>query len=700
MAINLTKEFELSYSVSMMFSKRDDLSPDLEWMLQSNQVADDTLIEALAQRYYRHIYRQALSQLTYPEEAQRAAQETFLQAVIESPTYRGEMPVNKWLDEIASRIRDERDYLLQRQRMLNPYLIRSVNKLRRSDELSPQELELAIQDIKTAVRGKKKSGSKRITAQVLGLLGVISLVVLAILGTRDSWSPEPVAENPSPTLESAGEQTSSEIITSQMDIEQDNQLLSIEPLTLSSTSDEIRERIQTSKQYWDTMWAEIIVTFRGPGSYMGPPIYERHQYWIDPQRGGMLVSGPMGGFPNSIERFSIPSDFKDGDWSMRMGSEYAQIGSQIPWFALNIETFLNLPFVLNYLANSTVSDGFQTLTYIPVGEQIWAGHQALIVDLVFDSDFVLARVHLEPETGIVLREQYYDPESNGKTIIESSLNDLEFNQPMPRMWKRPDSELLSPPKFLPGSNFEVYDTFSESDATLLTRISAAYAPSNFDPARSRLSFHSSNPLDVNEDGFATYSIFADDFHVGDIDLINPLKMICTRSSSGRRIAFANWTVFLAEETGKVFWFDLDELQLSSHQLPEMALVWIGFSPDNSILGMSGYSEVDGGNHFILLDTNNGNSRTLPISHGSNRITWSPDGSQILVLEESGSSFDLDSRRTVNIYSANDGELVEQIEVENVPTDLNRLKIPINGWEAEFDFSIQDITSCTTAPRDY
>ena len=116
--------------------------------------------------------------------------------------------------------------------------------------------------------------------------------------------------------------------------------------------------------------------------------------------------------------------------------------------------------------------------------------------------------------------------------------------------------------------------------------------------------------------------------------------------------------------------------------------------------MSGYSEVDGGNHFILLDTNNGNSRTLPISHGSNRITWSPDGSQILVLEESGSSFDLDSRLTVNIFSANDGQLVEQIEVENVLTDLNRLKIPINSWEAEFDLTIQDITSCTAAPRDY
>ena len=31
---------------------------------------------------------------------------------------------------------------------------------------------------------------------------------------------------------------------------------------------------------------------------------------------------------------------------MGVHNEYAQIGSQIPWFALNSETFLNLPFLV------------------------------------------------------------------------------------------------------------------------------------------------------------------------------------------------------------------------------------------------------------------------------------------------------------------------------------------------------------------
>lgn len=682
-----------------MFSKQNDLSPDLKWMLQSDQVDDDTLIEALVNKYYARIFHAALTRLTYLEEAQRAAHESIVQAIIRSNTYRGTISVADWLDGIAAEIYDDRSASLQSQQLLNPKLMQSTNHWQNSDPLSPHQLELAIQDIKTAVRGKKKSGSKRITAQVLGLLVVISLVVLVMLGTRDSWSPEPVAENPSPTLESAGEQTSSEIITSQMDIEQDNQLLSNEPLTLNSTSDEIRERIQTSKQYWDTMWAEIIVTFRGPDSYLGPPIYERHQYWIDPQRGGMLVSGPVGGFPNSIERFSIPSDFKDGDWSMRMSSEYAQIGSQLPWFTLNLETVINLPFVLNFLANPTMTGGIQTVSYTPVGEQIWAGHQALIVDLILDSGFVIAQVHLDSETGIVLQEQYFDPASNGKAIIESKLKDLKFNQPMPAMWKHPDSAILSSSRLQPGMITEEYDTSGESDTNSLGWLSADIAPLDYDPARARLTFFSVYPLKADAVGTVSYSLFADDTYIGDIDLINPLQMICTRSPSGNRIAFTKWTMYSGKGISNVFWFDLDELRLSSHRLPEIHLHWIGFSPDNELLAMSGFSSTSGQSLIFLLDTDSGTMQTLPIPDSFIRVAWNPDGSQIMVLVEAGSSFDSDAERKINIYSASDGQLLDQIRVNDVPSDLNKARISLDGWEAEFNLFIQDITSCTAAPLD-
>lgn len=92
--VRLTESLDLFYSHSEMFDEIKDLSPDLEWMLQSYQVDDDTLIESLARQYYQHIYNLALSMLSHPEKAHRAARETFVQAVIQADDYRGEVKID------------------------------------------------------------------------------------------------------------------------------------------------------------------------------------------------------------------------------------------------------------------------------------------------------------------------------------------------------------------------------------------------------------------------------------------------------------------------------------------------------------------------------------------------------------------------------------------------------------------------------
>jgi dipeptidyl aminopeptidase/acylaminoacyl peptidase len=140
------------------------------------------------------------------------------------------------------------------------------------------------------------------------------------------------------------------------------------------------------------------------------------------------------------------------------------------------------------------------------------------------------------------------------------------------------------------------------------------------------------------------------------------------------------------------------MQISDHQLPEIALQWIGFSPDNRTLGMSGFSEADGQYRFILIDTENGTSRLLPIVAIFNRIAWSPDGNRILVLEEIPPSFDSDVERLIYVYSSEDGQLLDQIKVEDEHTELNDLRI-FYGGVVEFNPGIQDISSCTAPPGD-
>ena len=98
---------DLIYSEIKMLPDFGDLSPDLEWMLQSGQVDERTLIAVLVRNYYPGIYQMALSRLAYPEEAQRVAAETFVQAVLNSSTYRGTSSVSDWLEEISIRIGDQ-----------------------------------------------------------------------------------------------------------------------------------------------------------------------------------------------------------------------------------------------------------------------------------------------------------------------------------------------------------------------------------------------------------------------------------------------------------------------------------------------------------------------------------------------------------------------------------------------------------------
>ena len=220
-----------------------------------------------------------------------------------------------------------------------------------------------------------------------------------------------------------------------------------------------------------------------------------------------------------------------------------------------------------------------------------------------------------------------------------------------------------------------------------------------DPSRSKIVFTRSEESGFNAEGFAEYGVFVGENYLGNIDLIDPLRMICDRSPGGNQIAFAEWNFYAPVEESKIFWFDLDQLQLSSIEIPPLAVHWIGFSPDERHLAVSGFSDEEGMNRFVMVDTEEATIRTLPISANFNRITWNPDGTQILILEEDSSSFDPVVKRRIKIHSAVDSKLIERIDVEDFSATRDTLSIPMDGWTAEFQNAIQDITSCTAAPAE-
>jgi DNA-directed RNA polymerase specialized sigma24 family protein len=172
-----------------MFDESSDLSPDLEWMLQSRQVDDETLIEALTHQYYQPFYRLALSQLTYPEEAHRAAQETLIEAVFQGRNYRGETIIDEWLLNILSGICYQRNSNLEKYRFLNPKLIRSILSNHPIENLTQLQTERAILKMNAQLLAKRTAKSKQLSYQVLGLIVLVILTALTLFQLIDIAPP-------------------------------------------------------------------------------------------------------------------------------------------------------------------------------------------------------------------------------------------------------------------------------------------------------------------------------------------------------------------------------------------------------------------------------------------------------------------------------------------------------------------------------
>ncbi|MEW5869374.1 MAG: LysM peptidoglycan-binding domain-containing protein [Chloroflexota bacterium] len=84
-----------------MFGSSEDLTSDLDWMLQSGQVSRNVLLEALLQEHYLPVYRLALMFLDDPQAARMAVERGFTTALLKVHEYSEEIGVLTWLYQIA-----------------------------------------------------------------------------------------------------------------------------------------------------------------------------------------------------------------------------------------------------------------------------------------------------------------------------------------------------------------------------------------------------------------------------------------------------------------------------------------------------------------------------------------------------------------------------------------------------------------------
>lgn len=84
-----------------MFDQPPELSPDLEWMLQSGQASREMLAGELVEVYYLPLYRLGLALYGEINTARAFAQETLSQALLETHRFHGRTSIQTWLYRVA-----------------------------------------------------------------------------------------------------------------------------------------------------------------------------------------------------------------------------------------------------------------------------------------------------------------------------------------------------------------------------------------------------------------------------------------------------------------------------------------------------------------------------------------------------------------------------------------------------------------------
>jgi hypothetical protein len=702
----LTTFIVIFYIVNGMFNDDGHLSPDLVWMLQSNQIDVDALTEALVASYYQQIYSSALARLTYPEEAHRAAQDTLIQVIVRKKEYRGNSKVRDWIESIAEVIITKRRSSIEKYHFLNPNLINSIRTHKSGDLLSDRSLQLANWEIISQLDSKKVSNSRRASLQLLGLASLAVLAVYFLFVFTNRMSDGITVENSTSTnfdlmsIVTDSENTSAgleNILPNKDTQDYSGNVPAMDSLTLQSSPEEIRERILSSSQLWSTMWADVIVTFNGPAGYVGSPFTERHQLWIDQVGGAFQIIGPPQGIPDSFENIIFSAESSPTRLEFLRTIDYAKLGSQLPWFSIKPETVFLFPYAINYLFNPIEKDLILDSVISVVSEEVIADREALVIELSSPKGEVIARLWLDSKIGISLKEQYFNPNGFDKVIIESSLRKIHFDDSTPTRRKRPENSTFASIEVFPG----IPGLFNHSNASVPKLPMMGYPfrppPSDFDLSEARITFTKADHQDLELPKTGEFHIFAETYFMGNVEIIDPLKALCSRSPDGTKIVIANWGILPADINDKVYWLDLGDLDSFQFSIPNTIINWTSISPDNQKIAVTGFDAQEKQNKFFLVDTNTGEFEHLSIQSGISSIAWSPDGREIAIMDVSFSPSDFKSSTRIRIFDVKNGAEKRRFIPNEVTQGAKIMEIPLEEWTAVFQLPLQDLSRCTLSP---
>ncbi len=398
-----------------------------------------------------------------------------------------------------------------------------------------------------------------------------------------------------------------------------------EPLTASSSPNEVRQRMYESRSLWSNVWVDAQLIRYGPDGTVGPGQVYRNLMWInnpgpnEPSERRLVIAG-------SADRGSLyvtqvqDENIHEIDLGNGLAYNY-NLKQNNPFYDAMTPNYqgmysFDLRGVLDgsYLSGMLFSAGLVSLPgkLEIVGTERLLGREVLKV-LNHLADGHMEQMWLDPFTGMVLRWKGYGSQ-RGELLAEMIVSSVAY-------------ETKFPDDVLSLAFFQRPPVAWESPNGVPVKISPHCLTFQWpDEIRTRGSL--ANPV----------QIFGDGYLLGQVKMSDPWHIVCKRSANGDLVACLNPPPGVAGALyaeSSLFWFDLSNLGDVHPVLPGAS--WISsdfaFSPDGKRLAFWACTGRQDSCGIYVLDTATQQPKKLiDQPPAATFFTWSPDSNYLSFVD--------------------------------------------------------------------
>ncbi|RPI81156.1 MAG: hypothetical protein EHM41_21205 [Chloroflexi bacterium] len=502
----------------------------------------------------------------------------------------------------------------------------------------------------------------------------------------------------------AAEAAEEEILTFHGNAEADV-IQALEPLKMTSTMDEVIDRMKMSSELWEQLWVEAVVLDYGPLGYIGPPQTYYNRVWIKKPNSVLVLGGPL----ETPDYLLLYTGYNFYERAMGETMRFSLSGSDLSPLRLNTPFSLTenqagtgvlFGYQVNNLLYPEVSEFFDSMKRksnqdpaisMIVGEDTVSGRDAIRLRTDYP-DGSQIQMYVDAKTGVILQQREYSAMIPSQILREIVITSIQYNPVFHTnlmdiqivnqdvQWDAiwiPEEQGRHP---LRNVNLSEHRQRSEA-------FRGAEAPEGFDPAEASLRFEYSNlPVPDNPSTWEAV-IYGERYPLLAFPVGVPWTLTCRRSDDGSWISIGQEINPESLDTNSLYWINLRNPEITVKPAGSRFGLGTTFSPDSRYLIYSqnaGYSASRG---VFVYDLATYEVRKLLEVPFALYFSWNPDSRQITFF-----GGDRITDLSEYVLDVETGEILFQAAA-SIHNQVLSPESPAAGWGIEFPPEYGGFESC-------